>query len=222
MINEILDGEVVVLSEEGRPNFDALQLYNGHETPIKYYVHDILYQEGCNIMHLPLTQRNAILAEIIMVNEVLKYSDHFEDGPWLFNQMEEHGMEGIVAKKSDSPYKPGERGKNWLKIPTEIRQEFVIGGWVESDRGRPFASLLFGAYKGNEFEWIGHGGGGFKDAEMPVILKKLKALEQSKSPFANNVDSPGVIHWVKPELVANFKFATWTKSGKIRKPAIFL
>ena len=108
--------------------------------------------------------------------------------------------------------------------PTRKRQEFVIGGWAESSKGRAFRSLLFGAYEGNKLKWIGRSGGGYKEREMPGILKQLKALEIKGSPFVNKVlDTKGAVtHWVKPELVANFEFATWTKTGRIRKPATFL
>jgi bifunctional non-homologous end joining protein LigD len=84
--------------------------------------------------------------------------------------------------------------------------------------------LLFGAYEGKKLKWIGRSGGGYKQHEMPGILKQLKALETDESPFENPVlDTKGAVtHWVKPELVANFEFATWTKSGRIRKPATFL
>ncbi len=110
-------------------------------------------------------------------------------------------------------------------MPTRKRQEFVIGAWAESDRGRSFRSLLFGAYnKTGELEWIGRSGGGYKEKEMPAILKKLKALEIDRSPFTNKIlDTKGAtLHYVKPQLVANFEFAAWTKSGRIRKPATFL
>ena len=87
-------------------------------------------------------------------------------------------LEGIVAKKKDSTYNEGERANNWLKTPTRKRQEFVIGGWAESDKSRAFKSLLFGAYNNNkQFGWIGRSGGGYKDKEMPAILQKLKNLE---------------------------------------------
>jgi bifunctional non-homologous end joining protein LigD len=163
-----------------------------------------------------------MLYELVKGNDIIRFSESFEDGEKLYAKMQEMGMEGIVSKRKDSIYRPGERSNNWLKTPTEKRQEFVIGGWVESDRGRPFASLLFGAYNNKKFEWIGHAGGGFKEKDMPVILKQMQKIEIEKSPFANKVDSNGIAHWIKPELVANFKFATWTKSGRIRKPAIFL
>ena len=138
--------------------------------------------------------------------------------------MLELNLEGVVAKKKHSEYLPGVRSYEWLKIPTRKRQEFVIGGWAESQNGRAFRSLLFGAYEGKKLKWIGRSGGGYKQNEMPGILKQLKAIETEESPFENPVlDTKGaVIHWVKPELVANFEFATWTKSGRIRKPATFL
>lgn len=100
----------------------------------------------------------------------------------------------------------------------------MIGGWADSDKTRSFKSLLFGAYENGKFTWIGRSGGGYKLKDMPGILEKLKAIETDKSPFVNQVlDTKGALtHWVKPKLVANFEFATWTKSGRIRKPATFL
>ena len=220
----ILDGEVVVFNEEGLPDFDALQLYNGHNTPISYCVFDILWLDGYNLMELPLEERKKILKALVKGNKVLKFSESFDDGEGLYQYMLEKNLEGIVAKKRDSEYLPGVRSYEWLKVPTRKRQEFVIGGWAESENGRAFRSLLFGAYEGKKLKWIGRSGGGYKQHEMPGILKQLKALETDESPFVNPVlDTKGaVVHWVKPELVANFEFATWTKSGRIRKPATFL
>ena len=220
----ILDGEVVVFNEEGLPDFDALQLYNGHNTPISYCVFDILWLDGYNLMELPLEERKKILKDLVKGNKVLKFSESFDDGEGLYQHMLEKNLEGIVAKKRDSEYLPGVRSYEWLKVPTRKRQEFVIGGWAESENGRAFRSLLFGAYEGKKLKWIGRSGGGYKQQEMPGILKQLKALETDESPFVNSVlDTKGaVVHWVKPELVANFEFATWTKSGRIRKPATFL
>jgi bifunctional non-homologous end joining protein LigD len=223
-IKMVVDGEVVVLNKEGFPDFDALQLYDGHKTPIIYYVFDILWLNGHDLKALPLTERKKILADLLRKNKILKISESFADGPALYKQSVDLNLEGIVAKKKDSTYNEGERANNWLKTPTRKRQEFVIGGWAESDKARSFRSLLFGAYNNGNLEWIGRSGGGYKEKEMPEILAKLKKLEIKHSPFINKVlDSKGaVIHWVKPELVANFEFATWTKSGRIRKPATFL
>jgi bifunctional non-homologous end joining protein LigD len=221
----VVDGEVVVFNEQGKPDFDALQTYNGHQTPINYCVFDILWLDGYNLQNLPLTDRKAILQELIKDNEVLRFSASFEDGEALYQQALDLDLEGIVAKRKDSTYIPNARDNNWLKTPTRKRQEFVIGGWAESDKSRSFRSLLFGAYNAKgEFEWIGRSGGGYKEKDMPGILSQLQKLEIDQSPFINKVlDTKGAkIHWAKPELVANFEFATWTKTGRIRKPATFL
>lgn len=222
--NFVIDGEVVAFNKEGEISFDAVQKANP-DAPLAYYVFDIVWYDGRDIMHLPLIERKAVLKNVIGENETVKFSDHFTDGVALYAQAVKLGLEGIVAKNEWSIYSPGKRGDDWLKIPTAKRQEFVIGGWAESTRGRSFRSLLFGAYnKDNQLEWIGRSGGGYKEKDMPGILKKLKALEINESPFINKIlDTKGaVIHYVKPELVANFKFATWTTSGRIRKPATFL
>jgi bifunctional non-homologous end joining protein LigD len=221
----VLDGEVVVFNEEGKPDFDALQAFNGHSTPINYCVFDILWLDGYNLMSLELTDRKAILKELVEGNEVLRFSESFDDGQALYQQALDLDLEGIVAKRKDSIYSPDARDNRWLKTPTRKRQEFVIGGWAESDKVRSFRSLLFGAYNSKgEFEWIGRSGGGYKEKDMPGILAQLQTLEIDKTPFINKIlDTKGAkIHWVKPELVANFEFATWTKTGRIRKPATFL
>ena len=220
----VIDGEVVVFNEAGLPDFDALQLYNGHSTPIAYCVFDLLWMDGYDLMHLPLETRKALLQELIRERPVFRFSESFDNGPKLYKEMLRRDLEGIVAKKKGSAYVPDSRGMDWLKTPTRKRQEFVIGGWAESDKNRSFKSLLFGAYNKGRLEWIGRSGGGYREKDMPGILKQLKRLEITRSPFANPVlDTKGAVtHWVKPELVANFEFATWTKSGRIRKPATFL
>lgn len=220
----VIDGEVVVFNEEGMPDFDALQLYNGHDAPISYCVFDLLWLDGYDLMALPLETRKEMLRQLVAGKPVFRFSETFDDGPGLYKEMLERNLEGIVAKRRDSPYVPDARDFRWLKTPTRKRQEFVIGGWSESDKARSFKSLLFGAYRDGQLEWIGRSGGGYKQKDMPGILAELKKREVAASPFVNPVlDTKGAVtHWVKPELVANFEFATWTKSGRIRKPATFL
>jgi bifunctional non-homologous end joining protein LigD len=220
----VLDGEVVALDEEGKISFDQLQK-TGSKTNLVYYVFDVLWLDGYNLKKLPLEERKAILRQILPDSDTIRYSDDFEDGAGLWQQAQEMELEGIVAKRKDSIYQENFRSQDWLKLPTKKRQEFVIGGWAESERGRSFRSLLFGAYNSKgELEWIGRSGGGYKEKDMPGILKQLKALETKDSPFVNKIlDTKGaIIHYVKPQLVANFEFATWTTSGRIRKPATFL
>ncbi|HLS94974.1 MAG TPA: non-homologous end-joining DNA ligase [Sphingobacterium sp.] len=220
----VLDGEVVVLNDRGQPDFDALQKYNGHNTPIYYYVFDLLWLDGNDLTGMPLHARKELLQMLLKENEVLHFSDSFDNGHALYGEVLKLNLEGVVGKRRDSLYVEGSRTEDWIKVPTRKRQEFVIGGWAESDKSRAFKSLLFGAYKEGKLEWIGRSGGGYKEREMPAILQKLKALETALSPFVNKVlDTKGAVtHWVQPTLVANFEFATWTKSGRIRKPATFL
>lgn len=136
-------------------DFDALQK-NAGETPLAFYVFDILYYKAYDIHNLPLIERKEILSRVIPFNEILKFSDHFDDGMKLYDLIKEHQMEGIVAKKKESKYQQGSRNTDWLKLPIEKRQEFVIGGWAESTNGRAFRWLLFGAYnKDKEMDWIG-------------------------------------------------------------------
>jgi len=216
----IVDGELVALNKEGHPDFDALQKNNG-ENPLAFYLFDILWCQGYNLMDLQLTQRKEILSQAIPFNDVIRFSENFDQGISLFELIKNQNMEGIVAKKRDSKYQPGARNKDWLKLPTEKRQEFVIGGWTESDTS-PFAALIFGYYENGKLLYQGHAGGGYKAKQKKKIFEKIKPLEIKKSPFANKVDTDRKAHFIKPELVANIKFATYTASGKIRKPAIFL
>jgi bifunctional non-homologous end joining protein LigD len=221
-INAVIDGEMVVFDDQGHPSFNGVQLYNGHNTPIYYYVFDILWLGGYDLRELPLTKRKEILRALIKDNDVLRLSESFEDGEGLYELMKEKGFEGIVAKKKDSEYLEDDRSLQWFKIPIKRIDEFVIGGWAESDKAaRSFRSILFGAYVEGKLKWVGRSGGGFKEKEMPEILKKLKQREIKGSPFSNAVlDTKGaVIHWVKPDLVGIFEYSEMTESGRIRKPA---
>ncbi len=140
----VLDGEVVALNEQGIPDFDALQKNDGSK-PLAFYAFDILWYKGYSLIDLKLEERKEILLQILPQNDIIKYSESFYDGLKLFDLIKENEMEGIVTKNKESKYQPGKRGKDWLKIPTEKRQEFVIGGWTESESGSAFRLLLFGA-----------------------------------------------------------------------------
>jgi bifunctional non-homologous end joining protein LigD len=217
----IIDGEVVVAGKNGHPDFDALQKYKGSET-LLYYVFDILWLDGYSLLKVPLAKRKEILKSVIPESDIIKISIDFDNGTRLFEEITKHGMEGIVAKRKDSYYYPGRRTDEWLKITTAIRNEYIIGGWTESASGRKFRSLLFGEYRDGKLFCIGHAGGGYKEKEMDDILNQLKKYETKSNPFSNDVETETKVHWLKPKLVGEFKFATWTKQGKIRKPAIFL
>jgi bifunctional non-homologous end joining protein LigD len=223
--NAVIDGEIIVYDNEGHPNFQMVQNYKPGDR-IEYVVFDLLWLDGKSLLDLPLVKRKQLLQSINPASPLIQFSQGYDDGPALFTKMEELGMEGIIAKRNDSTYSPGVRSKDWLKIPTRKQQEFVVGGWAESDSRRPFRTLIFGYYKNGKLMYQGHAGNGFKQKDMPAILKRLKKLEIKKSPFANTdvllnyTETP--VHWVKPELVIQVKYATTTASGMIRKPATFL
>jgi bifunctional non-homologous end joining protein LigD len=187
-----------------------------------FYAFDLLWLDGKSLIDLSVLERKELLSKFLPVSDSIKFSDHFEDGLALFDHMKELEMEGIVAKKKKSIYRPGIRSNDWLKIQTSRREEFVVGGWSESISGRPFRSLVFGSYKGGKLHYVGHAGLGFKDTEMPKILARLKKIEIKKTPFVNEVDVESKVHWVKPELIIEVKYTGFTRIGKIRKPAIFL
>lgn len=223
-INAIVDGELVVVTKEGKADFEALQNWgNREEGTLVYYVFDLVWVEGFDLTKEPLTARRQILESLVPKDSIIKYSDGIDNvGTELYKLAEQNELEGIIGKRKDSIYTFGKRSKDWLKVVTEKRQEFVVGGWVESDSGRPFKSIVFGYYKAGKLHYFHHGGGGFKSREMPDLLRSFKDLEVKKSPFVNEVDYEGVLHWMKPQLVAEFKYSKVTKSGKIRHPAIFM
>lgn len=190
-VKAVIDGEMVVFGKDGKPDFHALQLYNGSANPISFVVFDLLWLNAHSTMSLPLVQRKQLLKTLVDGNKILRYSESFDDGNELFAKVQQQGLEGIVVKRKDSPYLPDRRGNDWLKVPTRKRQEFLIGAWVESDNGRKFKSLLFGAWADGKFRWVGRSGGGYKQKDMPGILAQLKPLETDKSPFSNKVLDAG-------------------------------
>jgi bifunctional non-homologous end joining protein LigD len=222
----VVDGEVVMLDKNGLPSFDDLQQVRTLGTSsLSYCIFDLIWCEGYDLRNLPLTTRKDVLEQVMAIASAsnLKYYPYLSaKGKELFRTVQEQGLEGIVAKRADSRYKAGERSTKWLKIQTKIRQEFVIGGWTESESGRPFRSLLFGYYNENEqFVYYGHSGSGYTDKRMKEIFAKIRKLEIKKRPFINDPERSTKAHWVKPVLVAEFEYATTTRSGKIRKPAVF-
>jgi bifunctional non-homologous end joining protein LigD len=182
----VIDGEVVVLNKEGSPDFSALQNYKESDT-IALYVFDLLWCNGYNLMSLPLTERKDLLKKILIPNNTIKYSESFDDGIELFNTAKTLGIEGIVAKKRDSTYTPERKGNTWFKAKLSKRQEYVIGGWTESDKGRAFRSLMFGHYVNGRFTYVHHSGGGFNDKQLKELSQKLKKLEIRESPTLTQV-----------------------------------
>ena len=218
----ILDGEVVVVDNNGVAHFEWLQ--NWHKQPqgnLQYHVFDILWCDGYDVRTMPLIRRKALLQAVLPKSSVLQFSDHVEaKGLNLFREMQRRGLEGMVAKNAHSEYREKIRGNDWLKIKTHLRQEVVIGGYTEPRGGRKYlGALLVGTYddKG-KFVYTGHSGGGIPDAQRKELQLRLAKLERKTSPFATEPKPNAPVHWVRPEIVCEMEFSEWTSEGYMRQP----
>lgn len=218
----ILDGEIVVVDQEGRPHFELLQGWrHDQKGTLAYYVFDIIWYDGRDIRDMPLIERKQLLKTVVPKGSVIRYSDHVEgDGLGLFDQMQRKHLEGIVAKQATSTYLEHRRGNDWLKIKTHLRQEVVIGGFTEPRGGRTYlGSLLVGVYDGDDFVYVGHSGGGIPDDQRKSLREKLEKLERKTSPFKTEPKPNAPVHWVRPEIVCEMSFSEWTGDGSMRHPA---
>jgi bifunctional non-homologous end joining protein LigD len=223
--NAVLDGEVCALDEDGRPSFSAMQ-QGKTGTPIVYEVFDVLEVEGEPLADLPLHQRRERLAKLLdRRNATVRMSETFEDGEALYEAAMAQRLEGIVAKRADSPYRQGRRTRDWLKIKTHGRQEFVIAGYTKGQgrRSGRFGSLVLGVWRGRELVYVGNVGTGFTDKVIDELLAKLRPIEQKESPFGVVPKMPKVrkadVVWVRPELVCEVEFVEWTHDGRLRAPS---
>lgn len=217
----ILDGEVVVVDEHGAPHFEWLQNWHRDQHgALQYCIFDILWINGHDIRTMPLEQRKQVLKNTLPKNDVLIFSDDvISDGLKLFKEMQRRGLEGMVAKRADSPYREDIRGQDWLKIKTHLRQEVVIGGYTEPRGGRKYlGSLLVGVYDHGDFVYVGHSGGGIPDDQRRELRDRLAKRERATSPFTTEPKPNAPVHWVTPEIVAEMSFSEWTKEGYMRQP----
>jgi bifunctional non-homologous end joining protein LigD len=218
----ILDGEIVVLNQNQKPDFQKLQQYDIHPSlPIVYYVFDCIAYHGKSITHLPLVERKKIAHQIIPAeNNVIKYSDHVRgDGVEFFKQVTNLDLEGMIAKKADSTYLPGKRTGNWLKIKNHNTQEAIIAGYTAPRGGRMyFGALVLAIREGKSLRYIGHTGTGFTNELLKQIYQKLEPLKRATSPFSEKIPVNAGVTWVEPELVCAIKFTEITADGILRHP----
>jgi bifunctional non-homologous end joining protein LigD len=226
----VLDGEVCALDDAGRPSFSAMQQAKPG-TPIVYYVFDLLELEGESLVRLPLAERRRRLEELLDPrNTTVRLSEAFDDGAALLEAATGQGLEGIVSKRVESPYREGRRSRDWLKIKTHGRQEFVICGYTKGQgrRSGRFGSLVLGVHRDGkleegELEYVGNVGTGFTEETIDELLAKLRPLERATSPFRVEPKLPrvrkGDVVWVEPRLVCEVEFVEWTHDGRLRAPS---
>jgi bifunctional non-homologous end joining protein LigD len=235
--NAVLDGEIVVLDDQGRASFSLMQQRTGirkggrrtgarRELQVVYYIFDLIYLDGYDLRRVSLEQRKQVLAQIIVADDLVRYSDHFPQGLALFEVAKQKELEGILAKKRASHYEE-RRSHEWLKIKVTQTIDCVIGGYTDPEGSRQyFGSIVLGLYdKKGRLIHVGQAGTGFNQAKLKEIWQVLKTLETNRSPFYGDVDAAHV-HWVKPERVAEIKFTEWTHETveggmKLRAP-VFL
>jgi bifunctional non-homologous end joining protein LigD len=221
----VVDGEVCALDERGRPSFSAMQ-QGKRDTQIIYAVFDVLEIDGVPVTDLPLEERRRRLEALLDKRQkTVQVSSLFEDGEALYDAAVEQGLEGVMAKSRGSRYLEGRRSRDWLKIKTHQRQEFVVCGYTKGQgrRALAFGSLVLGAYRGNELVWVGNVGTGFTERTIEELMGKLGKLVTGKPPFEVVPKMPKVrrddVVWVVPELVAEVEFVEWTHDGHLRAPS---
>lgn len=220
----VLDGEIVAFDENGMPSFQHLQQYGQNSNvPLIYYVFDLLYVNGKSIMEQPLMERKNLLKSLLPESDVIKYCDHVAaKGSEFFKAMEKKGLEGMIAKRSDSLYYPGGRSNDWLKVKHMLTDEAVIAGFTEPRGGRKyFGALVLGVYDKGKLIYIGHTGTGFNDKLLKEVYTKMQPLIIDKNPFSGKVRVNAPVTWVKPQLVCNLKYTEVTADGARRHP-VFL
>ena len=218
----IIDGEIVVLADSGISSFALLQadLSAKRTDRFIYYAFDLMRLDGQALLGEPLVERKKALSDLLgerNQNSTVRFSDHFaEPGKMMLEHACRMGLEGVVSKRADAPYRSG-RGPSWVKSKCTARQEFVIGGYLPSDKtGRGLRSLLVGYFEGDKLHYAGRVGTGFTTRSANELKKKLDALQARSSPFDKAVPRGKGLVWVRPELVGEVEFRSWTSDRIIR------
>lgn len=224
----ILDGEVVALDEHGMPRFQLLQPRVGRKGGVEalrgkgqivYFVFDLLYRDGYDLMACPLIERKAALARILKPSPFVKLSEHIEgEGEQFFKEIAKFRLEGMMAKRAASPYVQ-KRTSDWLKIKTVQRSEVVIGGYTMPRGMRSyFGALVVGLYRGDELRYVGHTGGGFNEKTLQKLFRLMRPLRTDRCPFIVKPKTNEPVQWLIPRLVAEVKFTEWTADERMRHP----
>ena len=227
----ILDGEIVAFDADGRPSFGRLQSRMhvrsesqarrlSKEAPVVLVLFDLLWLDGHSLMGLPYAERRARLRELGLDGAHWQTPEHVVgDGAAVLEASRRSGLEGIIAKRLDSPYEPGRRSPCWLKIKNVRREDVVIGGWLpgEGRRRDRIGALLVGVEDDGRLRYAGRVGTGFTERELDRLRGEL--TERDSSPFTKGAKPPRGAVWVEPDRVAEIEFTEWTSDGMLRHPS---
>ena len=224
--NAILDGELVALDDRGAASFSRLQaaLSEGDTGALLFYAFDMPFLDGASLMDTPLLERKERLKALLPApgkDSLVLYSEHFhESGKTMLTHACRLGLEGVVSKRADAPYRSG-RGGDWIKSKCTLRQEFVIAGYLPSDKsGRGIRSLAVAFREKGVLHYAGRVGTGFGAKAGETLKDKLDSLRVKSSPLETKVPEQSKMVWVRPELVAEVEFRSWT-SDRILRQASF-
>jgi bifunctional non-homologous end joining protein LigD len=226
----VLDGEIVAFGRDGRPSFGALQdraqLKTEREiaaaeraTPCVFYCFDLLHFAGVDLRRSPYVARRRYLAQCLLPSAHVQLVHAEADGEALYAAALTSGFEGIVAKRRESPYLPGRRSPTWRKVKSAVTAEFVVGGYTQGKGARaPLGALLVGYWDKGKLHFASHVGSGFDTRTLAGLKRRLAPLKAAKNPFADDPELNSPTTWVRPELVAEVRFAGWTDDGHLRAP----
>ncbi|MFT4156167.1 DNA ligase D [Parafilimonas sp.] len=232
-INAVLDGEIVVINDEGISNFGSLQNWRSEaDGALILYLFDVLWIDGYNVMNLPLTERKQILNAIAPDAGIIRISESFDTGATeFFEAAKKLNLEGIIAKRANSIYLPGKHSSDWLKIKTNKRQEVIIGGFTNNEgSSKLFSALLVGVNENGKLKYTGKIGTGFSDKLQQEMMQQFSPLITNKIPFTHepDVNKPSrfrpdppkaTVTWLKPKLVCEVAYTEITSDGVMRHPS---
>ena len=215
----VLDGEVVAFGSHGVTSFSRLQRRHRERVAVFLYVFDLLRLGGEDVRERPLRERKALLRRTLRFEGHVRYSPHRnEHGEEMYREACRKGLEGIMAKRADSPYR-ATRSSDWRKLKCNAEQELVIGGFTAPQGSRTdFGALLVGYYEDGTLRYAGKVGTGFDHATLNELGERLRGLVREDSPFVDVSPIPRGTHWVEPELVGQIGFSEWTRDGRLRHP----
>ena len=229
----LLDGEVVALDEAGRPSFQRLQqrgkltrsldIRRGMiDNPVTFFAFDLLAVDDFDVRPLPLTSRKEVLDKLLPPAGLIRRLDYFEgEGEALYQQVQKLGLEGIMAKKADSPYRRG-RCSCWLKVRTRLTDDFVVVGFTAPKGARTgFGALYLAQYVNGELVYTGRAGSGFSDGQLTEVRSRLEAIRRKDAPCGGPIPREKGAAWTEPRLVCEVEFTEWTDEGLLRQP-VFL